>query len=322
MAIFYAQYPWAFFTPGGGEIQLLKYIQILKDMEVEIHKFDPWKPEIRQGDILHYFSCMSGSFPFLSYLKSKGIKIIVSPNLWVTLETKNDFPSREIEEILKLSDRIICNSNAECDLLSECYSVNREQFVTVYNGFDSNYLYSVDDAKCFLDKYEIPQQYILNVANIEPRKNQLNLIKSMKYFPDFKLIICGHIRDSKYATNCFELAGDQCIYLGYLDHCSSDLRAIYQSCSLFALPSMVETPGLAALEAKASGVQVVITNIGSTREYFGNSVFYVDPCDVTSITGGIHNALTNNISKDFKFISKYLWKNVLFDLKKTYMSMY
>ena len=44
----------------------------------------------------------------------------------------------------------------------------------------------------------------------------------------------------------------------------------------FALPSTLETPGLAALEAAALGIPIIITSEGCAKEYFGKIDTYYD----------------------------------------------
>ena len=45
---------------------------------------------------------------------------------------------------------------------------------------------------------------------------------------------------------------------------------------VFVLPSTLETPGLAALEAAALGIPIIITSEGCTKEYFGSIETYYD----------------------------------------------
>jgi glycosyltransferase involved in cell wall biosynthesis len=68
----------------------------------------------------------------------------------------------------------------------------------------------------------------------------------------------------------------------------------------------METTGLSSLEAGAMGCNVVITDRGDTREYFGDRAFYCEPDSVDSIRDAIRSAynapactgLTNHISKN------------------------
>jgi len=311
MKILYNTYPMAFGTPGGGEIQLLQYKKYSNYSEIDISLFDLWKPEFSNFDFLHFFSCIPGSIYFIQYAKSRGLPVIISPNLWIKPETKKLYPSQEIEAQLIQADRIVCNSEMECDMLSLTFNLPRFKFYKVYNGVEDAF-FDVVDANLFREKSKIKGNYLLNVANIEPRKNQLRLMKAIKKFPDLKLIIIGNVRDEEYFKRCKDIGGSQLFYAGPLPHDSELLRSAYAGCSLFVLPSTLETPGLAALEAAAAGARILITSEGCTKEYFGNEVTYIDPMSVLSISNGIKLALNRPQGNLKEYVrEKFNWKEVI-----------
>ena len=90
MTIFHATYPWAFQTPGGGEIQILKYQEYLRSLDYDFKLHDPWMPLLpKYCSALHYFSCMGGSEHLLRQVQLLNIPIILSTSLWITEETLN-----------------------------------------------------------------------------------------------------------------------------------------------------------------------------------------------------------------------------------------
>lgn len=286
MKVLFNTYPMAFHTPGGGEIQLQQYHKHLVERGVQVSLLDLWNPRFKDHEVVHYFSCMSGSLHFCSFVKSIGLPLVVSPNLWITEESKSKYPFDEIRLIFVLADRVVCNSNAECDLLAKVFNIPREKFFTVYNGIDQYFLQPVD-GQLFREQFGITGKFVLNVANVEPRKNQLELARALKAHPDLQLVLIGHVRDQEYAQSCFKEGGDQLRYIGPLNHDSDLLRSAYAACSVFALPSVLETPGLAALEAFACGAPVVVTSEGCTKEYFGAGAAYVDHADTAGIAAAI-----------------------------------
>jgi glycosyltransferase involved in cell wall biosynthesis len=310
MNILFGTYPFAFYTPGGGEMQLLQYkkhLQAHPGLKLEL--FNQWSPGLDLFDRAHYFSCMPGSLPFLRGVRGAGIPLVISPNLWITKETRDSYPWQEVEAQLLCADKIICNSDMECNELSNVFNIDRSKFATVYNGIDAAFLASVD-AKIFSDKFSINSKYVLNVANIEPRKNQLNFLKALKNFPDFQLLTIGYVRDHEYLRACLDEGGDQFRYLGPLPHDSDELKSAYAGCEFFALPSTLETPGLAALEAAASGAKLLITFEGSTREYFKDFPEYINPFDVSGMSIGIEKLLEAPKSGTLK---KYIADNFTWD---------
>jgi glycosyltransferase involved in cell wall biosynthesis len=284
--VLFNTYPMAFHTPGGGEIQLKAYQSYLPAKDISVSLLDQWEPDFNGADLVHFFSCQTGSLGFCAFIKSLNIPLLISPNLWITVETKHHYPMDEIRNQFLQSDGIVVNSDMEGDTLSSVFNLPREWFHTIYNAVDESF-FSAVDPRLFLDHFKIKGPFVLNVGNIEPRKNQLNLVRAMKAYPDYQLVIIGHQRDIAYATDCLVEGGDQLQYIEALPHDSKLLRSAYAACEVFALPSTLETPGLAALEAVAAGASVVVTSEGSTREYFGELVDYVNFDDIEGITYGI-----------------------------------
>jgi glycosyltransferase involved in cell wall biosynthesis len=287
MKVLFATYPMAFHTPGGGEVQLLAYERHLPTHGVEVTRFDPWNPRFLDHDVVHFFSCMGGSSAFCAFVKQLELPLVVSSSLWITEETKQLYPFEEIRFQLGLADRVISNSDIECETLARVLDLPREKFVTVYNGIEDSF-YQPGDAQLFRDQFDIRGSFILNVGNIEPRKNQILLAKAMKSLPDRKLVLIGHARDPGYLERVLDEGGEQIVYLGPIEHESPLLRGAYRACDVFALPSTLETPGLAALEAAAQGCRLVLTSEGSCWEYFGDYADYVAPsAEVTALAGAL-----------------------------------
>lgn len=291
MKVLFATYPMAFHTPGGGEIQLLAYQKHLPLHDVEVTLFDPWKPRFLEHDLVHFFSCVGGSVHLCHFVKQLGLPLVVSSSLWVTEETRHLYPCEEIRHQFSLADRVIANSIAECETLARVFDLPREKFVSVLNGVDDIFFEPVPET-LFHTAFEIAGPFVLNVGNIEPRKNQLALIRAMKQLPDLRLVLIGHERDPVYAAACRDEGGDQVSFLGPIAHDNPLLRSAYAACDVFCLPSTLETPGLAGLEAFATGARLAITEVGSTREYFGESpnVQFLNPDSVPSIAEAITRA--------------------------------
>jgi glycosyltransferase involved in cell wall biosynthesis len=319
MKVLFATYPMAFCPPGGGEIQLLAYEKCLSKKGIQVELFNQWKPQINDCDIVHFFSCVGGSIHFCNFIKKQNIPLIISASLWISEETKHLYPFEEIKGQLMLADKIIANSDLECEALSSIFNLPREKFITILNGVNPIY-YEKVESNLFRSTFKIYEKFVLNVGNIEPRKNQLRLILALKENKNLKLVLIGHIRDRDYFNKCIEVGGGQVIYIGNLPNDSELLRSAYVASELFCLPSTLETPGLAALEAFVLDVPIVITSEGSTKEYFHDDVEYIDPYDVESMSFTISRVL-NNEKKISKSKFNYDWMNVTSPLSNLYLSL-
>ncbi|MGX6571141.1 glycosyltransferase family 4 protein [Cupriavidus necator] len=321
MKALFSTYPMAFHTPGGGEIQLLAYQRNLSRFGIDVTLFDPWNPRFLDHELVHFFSCVGGSVHYCNFVRQLGLPLVVSSSLWVTEETAHLYPMAEIAHQFSLADRVIANSEIECDTLARVFDQPRERFVSVLNGVEPMF-YEAVSPDLFREHFEIGSDFVLNVGNIEPRKNQLSLVRAMKAFPERKLVLIGHQRDPAYARQCLEEGGNQVAYLGPLPHDSVLLRSAYAACDVFCLPSTLETPGLAALEAYAAGCRIAVTQVGSTCEYFGDDAAYLDPADTQSIVRAILAAIGGSIgSSQHTPTRDFRWSAVLEPMATIYSSV-
>lgn len=289
MKVLYNTYPMAFHTPGGGELQVLAYERHLPALGVEVTRFDLWKPRFREHDLVHYFSCVGGSWHFCNFVRELGLPLVISSSLWVTEETAEQYPIAEIRDQLSLADRVITNSQMESDTLARVLQLPLERFRAVPNAVEER-LFAPADPQLFRTAFGVEGPFILNVGNIEPRKNQARLAEAAKAL-DLPLLLIGRIRDAGYWAQVQAVGHSGLRHIGYLDPMQPALPSAYAACSVFALPSLLETPGLAALEASAQGAPLVVTEVGSTREYFGTTCHYVEPHSTASIADGLRQGL-------------------------------
>jgi len=286
MNVMFATYPMAFHTPGGGEVQLLSYEQHLPAHGVTPRRLDPWNPRFLEHDVVHFFSCVGGSSHLCGFVKGLGLPLVVSSSLWMTEETAGNFPIDEIRHQLALADRVVTNSATESETLAKVLGLPGEKFVVVSNAIDEVFFAPADPA-LFREAFGIEGPFALCVGNIEPRKNQLALVAAMQQHPDLVLVLAGEVRDPRYWAQVQHAAGGRVVFIGAIPHHSVLLRSAYAACEVFVLPSLFETPGLAALEAAAQRARIAITSQGSTGEYFGDAVHYLMPDSVSSIAEAI-----------------------------------
>ncbi|MFT8657203.1 MAG: glycosyltransferase [Acetobacter papayae] len=318
MKVAFNTYPWAFCCPGGGEQQIVYYRDFLPGAGVEVIPHDIWAPRLAEVDAVHFFSVMGGSSAFCGYVKAMGKPLVVSSSLWVTPETTGLYPIDEIRHQLSLANVIVPNSHREADALSSVLGLPRERFMPVYNGVDPLFAEPVPGA-LFRERFGIEGDFILNVGNIEPRKNQLGLVRAAQGL-DLPVILVGHVREQAYFDQVMEEAQGRARYVGALAHEDPALRSAYAACSVFVLPSTLETPGLAALEAAATGARLVVTAEGSTEEYFGDMVHYVDHTAPDDIRAKIQAALAAPVAPALReqVLTRFLWPQVVKELRAVY----
>jgi glycosyltransferase involved in cell wall biosynthesis len=84
--------------------------------------------------------------------------------------------------------------------------------------------------------------------------------------------------------------------LGFVS--DEELNLLYNRAKVFALPSINEGVGLAALEAAICGCNIVITDLGGPKEYYEKeSAELVNPYDVDDIGKAVLRAMDNNLAQ-------------------------
>jgi glycosyltransferase involved in cell wall biosynthesis len=267
-SVYLSTHPHAFYTPGGGEYQYQCYQKYLSFLGTGHSLTNESQP--KPNDIIHFFGALAGAEHSLSFYKSSGIKIVISPNLFLSPHNSHNIPS--VIKILPIADRIVVNSLAEVDNLSNYLELDSSSFSVVYNCFNQD-IYNLKPSPLACNLSDV--DYVLFVGNIEERKNIYHLAVACTQLR-IPLVIVGGIRDMTIYSKIIKLSNPDITYIPSVCPDSLFLKSLYQTCGVFAMPSTLETPSIAALEAAACGARILITEIGSTREYFADLATYVD----------------------------------------------
>ena len=135
-------------------------------------------------------------------------------------------------------------------------------------------------------KYGITKPFVLTVGTIEPRKNQLSLVKAfhLLHTKEIQLVLIG--RKTDYASEIQTYIDTHALHDNVLmiDNVNQDdLPEIYRWASAFAYISAFEGFGIPVLEAMRSGIPVLLSNQSSLPEVGGDAAIYTHPNDVDEI---------------------------------------
>lgn len=137
-------------------------------------------------------------------------------------------------------------------------------------------------------RYEPGYPYLLYVGNRKPHKNVPCLLEGYArsgLANDVRLLMSGE-PDSNIASLCNSLnLGNRVIFAGKIS--DEDLPSYYRGALGLVLPSLYEGFGLPGLEAAASGIPVLISNITAMPEVLNDAALLVDPYDADSIALGL-----------------------------------
>ena len=246
MKVLFNTCSYAFDCPGGGEVQFLKTFDVLKSKGIPVELYNQWEPNFSSFDLVHFFTVQQGMSSFCEFVKSKNIPLALSPIFWPKPNVLRG-QMWEIEKMLNLADIIFPNSIIEANMLSNMFDVPIDKFHVTYNGIDLNEFEDKADLKLSVDR-DIGD-YLVCIGNIEPRKNQLSILNAIKRSRfNLRLVSIGNVRDKAYMSEC-EKYGNIFDYKGFLSRTDSKFISLVKNAKAFILPSLFETPGLAALEA-------------------------------------------------------------------------
>jgi len=209
------------------------------------------------------------------------------------------------------SDAVICVSNSTATDLINKYGVSKDKVHVVYSGVEmGSEKWKIG---CRIrEKYKLPENFILFLGSMEPRKNIVGLIEafellkssyfsfSISHLSDLKLVIAGSsgwlekrvkkiYNDSKFKNDI--------IFLGYVDE--KDKRDLYNLAKLFVYPSFYEGFGFPPLEAMACNCPVVTSNVGSLSEVCEKAAILVDPYNVIEISEAMKQGLCDEKLRQF-----------------------
>lgn len=267
---------------------------VVSPIFVEYAEYDR---RIRSGIAGYFFKLLSADT--IEYAKVIARKIINKERI-ISNEYLYLGHTRSVKRILRHAELLLPNSNSEYNRLLHTYHIQKE-FDVVPNAVDEIFLQQ--SATVTKDP-----KMVICVGRIEGLKNQLTLIRALNN-TKYSLFVIGNIsvNQMRYYEQCKKEAAANIHFLPYLPQ--DKLLQYYHKAKVHVLPSWFETTGLSSLEAAAMGCNIVITNKGDTREYFGDDAFYCDPSSPESVFTAVETAIHsggNDLRK--KIIERYTWK--------------
>lgn len=177
----------------------------------------------------------------------------------------------------------------EQDLKDSCH-VPPEKLTAVYNGCREIFQPLAEAEQALVrDQFSDGRPYFFFAGAIHPRKNVHRIIDAYDRFraeggDGVKLLLAGRFAwQTGIIKSAWEQAKfrDDITFLGYLDE--AELPKLTASALAMLYPSMGEGFGLPLVEAMASDVPVITSNISCLPEVAGDAALLVDPMDPADI---------------------------------------
>jgi glycosyltransferase involved in cell wall biosynthesis len=210
----------------------------------------------------------------------------------------------------RAATRVIADSQATAHDLGRFYNIPADKITVVYPGRDES-LTRVDPASVCA-KYQLPENYLLHVGTLQPRKNLIRLMEAISgQRSAVSLVLAG--RAGWLSAPIMTLAKARGVrVLDYVP--DEDLAGLYSGAAAFVFPSLYEGFGFPVLEALACGVPVICSNTSSLPEVAGAAAVLVDPLDTHAISAAINRVLADAdlrailIRRGYEQIQKFSWE--------------
>jgi glycosyltransferase involved in cell wall biosynthesis len=315
---------------GGVKTQGLQTIEAVKKHGVEPVLLQPWQSlNEHEIDLVHIFHAGAETYELARKFNELSKPILLSPVFFTRHKASTIQRSRKLEAITgrwfkgirtdysikasvcHYSDHIAPNTQAEAELIQNGLGISADKISVVPNGVEKRFADASPDK--FREMYGDRECILFAGQAGAPRKGLITLLEAAKEL-QADLFVIGDLYDDAYGQTCRTYFEKYPHYhqLPNLPHDSELLASAYAACKVFVLPSLYETPGIAAMEAAITGAEIVITENGGTKEYFGDLAEYITPYSVSSVREALKKGLKKQTKSELKehILKRYTWDSV------------
>lgn len=203
--------------------------------------------------------------------------------------------------VYSCSTQILSNSNSAL-LYFFPKRYKESKFQVIYNGIDFNKFSREDDKVAVRNQLDLPLNHFIigHSGRFDPLKNH-DLIIKMAFacqtaYPQLLFVLVGE------GTETIQGLPENILTFGYKNNINQYLNAF----DAFIFPSFSEGQPNAMIEAMASGLPILASNIPSIKECipFEKLELLIDPLDLECFTRGLEKLMSN--PDNYKIDSQYV----------------
>ena len=207
-----------------------------------------------------------------------------------------------LANVFERADLILSVSRFNTERLLEAFPAYRDRVAYVPNAADDLFFDAAPshERARVREDLSLPPHvpYLLSVANFQPRKNLVRLVRAAARLPEVSrgelalvLMGTGEEEEALPLRAAAVEAGRHAIIRmpGYRQ--GRALRAAYAEATALVFPSLCESFGIPAVEAMAQGLPVALAQSTALPEIGGEAGWYFDPNSEDAITDGLRRLL-------------------------------
>jgi glycosyltransferase involved in cell wall biosynthesis len=271
-----------------------------------------WRSYFIKNDVqkanIQLFHGLSGELP-LSI--SKKVKTVVTIHDLIHERYPQFYPffdrkmySWKFKSACQKADVIVAISEQTKRDIIDFYKIEESKIKVIYQSCHPQFKLSNQSnlgANYFIQKYKLPENYLLYVGTINERKNLMAILRAFAekdaLDTSLNLVIVGtgkgsYVKQSIHFLNQSNL-GNRVFMLQNLDY--EDFPYIYKNALALVYPSFFEGFGIPIIEAMWSGCPVITSEGGCFAEAGGPDTLYVNPHSFQDIGRAIAQLTSDNI---------------------------
>ena len=215
--------------------------------------------------------------------------------------------------LAKQARAIIVPSKSTARDVEHVYYIAPEKIQTIPHGIDLSFssVSSSEDQK-IKTIYQLPENFILFIGDLDPRKNIQAAIEGVKRYREKTGNDLHFVMAGKGNLTSTDPLPDFVHMLGYIPN--EHKATLYRLAAITVFPSIYEGFGFPILESMASGTPVIASYTSSMTEIGADAAMYIDPYNANDIAHAIEQILSSPSlqmdlkTKGFEQVRKFSWK--------------
>ncbi len=313
---------------GGKEIKFKRIFENLRTMGVDVRLFNMWETNLKYT-LFHVFGSDYYLTEFVEVASIRAPVVVTTvfysirnAIIFRLLSSGRRFPiindvvkstTWELRRRLLEKARLLMpNCEAEAQQIAKYFRIPREKMRIVPSGVDVDF--KNGNGERFFKRTGL-KDFVLCVARVESRKNQLRLLNALKD-TGLKVLLIGppHPLEPDYARAVEQVVNgnENFHWMKGLEYSEDLLKDAYKAAKVHALPSIFDAPGQSSLQAGIAGINIVVSDIPPVREYVRDYAFYSDPFNEESIKNAVLKAWDSPPSHELQkhIETHYTWDKV------------
>lgn len=236
-----------------------------------------------------------------------------------------------IERFLaRFTDTLITINQEDYERAKKSFKAERVEYVPGVGIDTEKFSNTIIDKAAKRKELGIPKDafVVLSVGELNKNKNHKTIIKAIAKidYPGIYYVICGQGKLEGYLRKLANKLGivERVRVLGF----RSDVSEIYKAADIFALPSYREGLSVSLMEAMASGLPIVCSDIRGNNDLIKNDKggYLVNPKNVNDYAKKFLKLIIINqlrmdmINYNLERINIFSIENILFKIEKTYFA--